>query len=462
MIFQHLVWLPIPALKCKRDCPDHFAEQIMFPFRTFLSLTVLLAGSPASFARNDAVKMAESFAVGQRSRVDFRVDLSGELNAPGKAGSRIELSGTAVLQYDERVLPADEPGTGKVLRIYRAVDFSRTLAGETQKQDIRLAVRRMVVLRSAEGKKAPFSPDGPLTFGEIDAVRVDLYSPVLVDGLLPAKAVRPGETWTASEAATLDLTGLDSLDGGKLTVEYVGPVRVGGRDRYRLAITGSIKGVSEDGPTRQAIDATAYFDPDENRLSYLSLKGTQELLDGSGKVVGKLTGRFTMNRSATRELGDDSVSRLDARLTAENTLLLYDNPDLGIRFVHPRHWRVGAVQGRQVTIEDPKGGGGILVTVESADRIPTPAAYQKEAVAFIESQKGKVFARGSFGRKDGFDRFTVEAELNGESCRMEYAVRKEATGGMTVAARIPASRVEAMLPDVNRILKDMSLTKAIK
>ena len=431
-------------------------------FRSVAVLCLFLTGGLPGLAQNDTVKMAESFAVGKRSHVDLRVDLSGELSAPGKAGTTIELSGTAVLQYDERVLPADEPGTGKVLRIYRAVDFSRNVAGETQKQEIRLAVRRMIVLRSAEGKKAPFSPDGPLTFGEIDAVRVDLYSPVLVAGLLPTKAVRPGETWPASDAATLDLTGLDSLDGGKLTVEYIGLVRIGGRDRYRLAITGSVKGVSEDGPTRQAIDATAYFDPDENRLTYLSLKGTQELLDGTGKVVGKLTGRFTMNRTATQELGDDSVARLDARLTSENTLLLYDNPDLGIRFVHPRHWRVGAVQGKQVTIEDPKGGGGILVTVESADRVPTPAAYQKEAVAFIESQKGKVFARGDVGRKDGFDRFPVDAELNGEKCRMEYAVRKDATGGITVAARIPASRVEIMVQDVNRILKDMSLTKAIK
>ena len=93
---------------------------------------------------------------------------------PGKAGQKIEIAGTSVLRYDERVLPTEEAGGGAVLRIYRDVNFSRTSAGETQKQEIRPAVRRMVVMRSAEGKKAPFSPDGPLTFGEIDAVRFQI------------------------------------------------------------------------------------------------------------------------------------------------------------------------------------------------------------------------------------------------------------------------------------------------
>ena len=427
-----------------------------------IPLLVLLFLTPFEFAfgQTDAVTMAERFTPGRRSRVDLRVELSGELSTPGKTGAKIEITGTSVLRYDERVLPTDETGGGAVLRIYRDVNFSRTIAGETQKQEIRPAVRRMVVLRSAEGEKAPFSPDGPLTFGEIDAVRVDLFSPVLVPGLLPTNAVRTGDQWTVSTPAALDLTGLEKIESGKLTAEFLGPVTISGANRYRISISGAVNGMSEDGPTRQAIDATAYFDPAENRLAYLSLKGTQELLDGSGKTVGRLTGRFTMSRNATTELNDDAVAKIAAKPTLENTLLLYDNPELGVRFVHPRNWRVGAVQGQQITVENPKAGGGILITVETEAKTPTADAYLKEAREFIAAQKGKVLAADKPRRMDSFDRFRIDAELNGEKIRMEYAVRVErGVGGVTFAARMPANRAGDLAADVERILKDLKRTK---
>ena len=43
----------------------------------------------------------------------------------------------------------------------------------------------MVVIKAGE-RKAPFSPDGPLTWGEIDVVRTDVFNPALVPGLLPS------------------------------------------------------------------------------------------------------------------------------------------------------------------------------------------------------------------------------------------------------------------------------------
>ncbi|MFO0935056.1 MAG: hypothetical protein U0798_00890 [Gemmataceae bacterium] len=428
--------------------------------RSLCLLCVWLLSAGWGFGQSDAATMAERFAPGSRSRVDLRVEISGEVTAPGKAGSKIDITGTSVLRYDERVLPTDEPGSHAVLRLYRDVDFTRTIGGETQKQEIRPSVRRMVVLRSADGKKAPFSPDGPLTYGEIDAVRVDLFSPVLVAGLLPMQAVKPGDRWTVETPATLDLTGLEKIESGKLTAEYVGAVVIGGAKKHRISVTGSISGLSEDGPTRQQIDATCYFDPDEKRLTYLSLKGTQELLDGNGKTVGRLTGRFTMNRNPTTELNDSSVGKISAKPTAEDALLLYDNPDLGVRFVHPRNWRVGAVQGQQITVEDPKAGGGILITIESEAKTPRAEAYMKEAREFIVSQKGKVLESSGPRRSDEVSRFRLDAEINGEKVRMEYAVRVDrGIGGLTFAARIPAKQTRDLVADVERILKDLKRTK---
>jgi hypothetical protein len=432
-----------------------------------IAIVGLAALTTSTVSAQDAVRMVERFDADQRTRVEMKVELSGQITLPAtakdKPGDIVPVTGFSLIRYDERPLPRDSADGDKTLRLYRTVDFRRTIGRQNQSQEIRPEVRRMVVIRSPQGKKAPFSPDGPLTFGEIDAVRVDLFAPVLIPGLLPAKAVAPGERWSVTEPAAQDLTGLEKIDDGKLTVEFVAPVVVDGRRQYRLSLTGTIRGVSEDGPVRHTIDGTVYFDPNAAMLTYLSLKGTQHLLDASGATVGSITGRFTMTRSASEsaELADAAVRRVETKPTAENTLLLYRNADLGVEFQHPRHWRVGAVQGRQITIECPSAKAGILLTVEPRQSTPTAAAFQKEATEFIGKQKGRVLKADPPRTAGAVDRFGLDAEIDGHSVRMEYAVSLTRDGGWTLAARLPAATAADHQADLNRILQNCKLTKTI-
>ena len=79
--------------------------------------------------------------------------------------------------------------------------------------------------------------------------------------------------------------------------------------------------------------------------------------------------------------------------TPENTLLLYDNEELGVRFLYPRGWRVGAVQGKQLTLDHARGGG-LLITVEPSAKIPSADDYLKETLGVLEKQKATVTATG--------------------------------------------------------------------
>src|SRR5207237_10057656 len=97
-------------------------------------------------------------------------------------------------------------------------------------------------------KKAPFSPDGPLTWGEIDVIRTDVFNPVAVPGLLPGGAVRPGQSWRVSAAAVAELTDMEKVDEGELTVEFLGVTTVDGRRLDELKLAGTIRGVIEDCP----------------------------------------------------------------------------------------------------------------------------------------------------------------------------------------------------------------------
>lgn len=434
-----------------------------------LSLAFVAAFTAVNLAggirADDAHSLAEKFDPGTTYRVEQKTELSGRLTLAkdGKVET-VVLSGRGSVVYDERVLVSDESDALKVVRQYRTFDVARNVGGREQAADLRPAVRRLVVLRSAKGK-SPFSPDGPLLWGEIDAVRTDPFASVLVPALLPAKPVAVNDTWPVAADAVGELTDLDKVTAGGFTMKLVGIVTLNGQKQARLSLTGSIRGIDDNGPCKHNLDGTAYFDLAESRLVYLSLKGTHELLDGSGKTTGTIEGRFTMTRTAAKEakeLSDAALKDVELKPTPENSALLYDNRELGVRFLHSRRWRVGAVQGRQVTLDGPNGAG-ILLTIETAKSLPSSAEFLRESTAFLEKSAKKVAVVQKVTRvanSPAIDRFALTATANEEAIRMEYAVLANADGtGTTVAGRLPDADATELGKDLDRILRSLAVGK---
>ena len=426
---------------------------------------------PANAAAQEAVVLAESFKPGHAYSVDVQVKISGKLSLTtekGKPPQLVPVEGASRLQYDERMLAPDDADSQKAARAYREVVFKRIVGSNAQEAGIRPSVRRMVVIRSKSGR-APFSPDGPLTWNEIDLVRTDVFNPAAIPGLLPTIAVKPGQSWKATAAAVAEITDMQQVEEGGLAVEFSGLTTLAGKAAAKLRISGTVRGVNEDGPSRQKLEGTAYLLTESGIVAYLSIKGTHELLDGAGQTVGAIDGQFIMTRIALKEppadLADNSLRGLSMKPDAENTQLLHDDAKLGVRFLYPRGWRVGAVQGNQVTLDHSKLGGGILITVEPASRVPAVADYQKEVTAFLQKEKAKVTValqplrvRPEPGQ---LDRFALEAEFEKETARMEYAVLKQPDGGITVAARLPSATATDLRPDVERVIRSLSVTKKI-
>lgn len=417
------------------------------------------------------VTLSEPFKPGHTTKIDVRVKVTGKLALPttekGKAGQLVTVTGTSKLSYEERVLAPDDDAALKTVRAYREVEFERTVGELKQDAGIRPSVRRMVVIRAGT-RKAPFSPDGPLMWGEIDVVRTDVFNPALIPGLLPPGAVKPGQTWKASAATVAELTDMEKVEEGAITVEFVGVTKVAERRVARLKLSGTVRGVNEDGPNRQKIDGTAYFDLDGGFLSYLSVRGTKDLLDGKGQTVGVVEGQFALTRApiakVPADLSDAGLRDLDLKPGAENTLLLYDNPQLGVKFLHPRGWRVGAVQGKQLTLDHARGGG-VLLTVEPPAKVPSADDYLKEVQSDLKKQKATVTATEAPKRLRAepvqLDRFALDATIGDNKFRLEYAVLKQSDGGATVAATLPAADAD-LRPEVARIVRSLSVTKAIE
>lgn len=435
------------------------------------ALAVLLLASLGGRVVAQEVTLSEPFKPGHTTKVEIQVKLTGKLALPstekGKPGQLVTIAGTSKLGYEERLLQSDDAALLKTVRAYREVEFERTVGEAKQDAGIRPSVRRLVVIKAGE-RKAPFSPDGPLTWGEIDVVRTDIFNPALIPGLLPTNPVKPRQSWKASAAAVAELTDMEKVEEGAITVEFQGVAKANGKQLARLKISGTVRGVNEDGPNRQKLDGNAYFDLESGILTYLSVRGTKELLDGKGQTVGVIEGQFAMTRTPVAkmppDLSDAALHDLDLKPGTENTLLLYDNADLGVRFLYPRGWRVGAVQGKQVTLDHARGGG-LLITVEAPAKVPAADDYLKETLAVLEKQKATVTATEKPVRVRAepvlLDRFALEATIGADKLRLEYAVLRQTDGGVTIAATLPAADAD-LRPEVTRIVRSLSVTKKIE
>lgn len=431
-------------------------------------LTLLAAGL---FARaEDAVRPVEKAPPGSEFRVESRSSIAGELFIPtakDKPPEKVKVTGKSELVYFERALAVDpKEADHKALRVYEEFKFTKTTGDRTDETFLRPAVRRLVIQKQG-AKKSPFSPDGPLLWAEIEAVRTDLVVQALA-GLLPGQPVRPGDSWKAADAAVVELTDMDRVTKGELTctldkVEVLGP-----RQLAQVSFRGTLDGVNEDGPTRQELSGRLTADLGAECITFLEVTGAHILLDGAGKEVGRITGTYNLVRrraSGHADLADEALKGLELDPSEANTRLLYDNPALGIRFAHSRNWRVVRTNGRQVTL-DESNGAGLLITLEAADQVPMVARFKEEAIKELQQRGGRLTSSTQPVKiGEGVERITLDAEIGEgrkkDEVTMDYIVVRRENGGATLAARVPARQREARMKELERLARSFQVTRRL-
>jgi hypothetical protein len=419
-----------------------------------------LAAFPLLAQDQQPVHLSEAFAPGYQYHVSCRVNIAGTLYVVDGKDKQLALTGSSAIEFDERVLTEKDKRVDKTIRVYRKLDFERKVGDHRQQSSLRPAVRRMVILRHNQFE-VPFSPEGPLTWAEIDLVRTDVFTPALA-GLLPTGAVKPGDRWQADLMALKELTDLERIDEGGLTCTLDSFTTLVGSRQARVGFQGTIRGVGEDGSARHQLEGQFYFDLTSNHLSYLHVKGTHFLLDKNGQPQGQVEGTFVLTReplTQARELTDDDVRGLTLEPNEENTLLLFEQADLGVRFVYPRRWRVAGVSGKQIALDENRGNG-LLLTLETTAKLPTGPQFQQEARGWLTQQKANVFRmEQSRTLAAGLDGFAVDAEINKQRIVLDYYVLRQNQGGATAVARLAPADLINLRKDVDRIIKSVQLTK---
>jgi hypothetical protein len=263
------------------------------------------------------------------------------------------------------------------------------------------------------------------------------------------------------------LTDLEKIEEGKLDCRLERIVVSGKRRLARVTFNGTVRGVGEDGTVRHRLQGTYHFDLTAGFLADLTLTGTTALLDADGKEAGRIEGRFVMMRelgNKGEELSDKAMKGVKVDPDAENTLLLYDNSALGLRFVYPRRWRVAQEMGAQVAL-DAGDGSGLLITVDPLERVPSSADFMTESRQWLQKQKAKLLKVYSARRLRAtplLEAFALEAEMGGQKVWMDYYIARQITGGATLAARLIQADLANLRKEVDRIARSVVITKKIE
>jgi hypothetical protein len=214
------------------------------------------------------------------------------------------------------------------------------------------------------------------------------------------------------------------------------------------------------------LNGRIYFDLESSHIAYLTLTGKQFFLDKDGKPTGTIDGTLTITRQArinSPKLSDDAIRNVTLTDGKDNTLLLFESEELGVRFLYPRSWHVARTERGQVMIDANRGNGnGILLTVLPAKEVPSAVQYTKENEQFIRDQQGKIFGAQPARRVQAnpeVDYFGFEAELKGQRIELDYYIVRQASGGATLAARLVPEDIKDLRPEVERIARSVVVSK---
>jgi hypothetical protein len=439
---------------------------VMPALLVIMAVTVPSPGSipeqPQPISQNQVV-MRETMQSGMTLEIKTNVSLTGNMGGLDKNGQKVTetaIKATGSTHYRERVL---EFGKGNepvvAVRLCRTATLEKRIDSQAQRIVLRPAVGRVVV-RHENNHNTVFSPDGPLMVSELDMLRSDPFTPML-RGLLPSGAVKQGDQWPASAEATSELTGVNPIQSGGLacTLSEVKSTADGAVARVRMA--GSFNGPTDQGPTRMNIEGHFIFDLDARLITRLVLDGTSEILSGEGNVIGKLQGRYELDRRPAIDdpkLTDTGLAGVELKPTPGSTSLLYESVDLGVRFRYPRNWEITSAKKNLIQL-DEETGGRMHVTIDPSPPA-TSAKLRSELLTWLESQKAAVKVASSpekiaLTSTLAAERFSIRATLGQKPKEWNYLVVRANDRAATLAVNLLEERADVLRGDINSVAQSI-------
>lgn len=409
----------------------------------------------AALARaQQKITLREQYREGDLYQVESSTEQTGVLDTvpdPKQPNmpKRLTKSGKAKSNYLEKVLSIDgEQLAVKTIRKYLSLEAEQKIGSDSSQARLRPQVQHVVLDRKTS-QAVTFSPDGPLLLGELEQARTDVFLPKLA-GLFPKQPVSQGDTWKAGVDATRELTDLQSIDSGSLNCVFSA---LEGDHFAIIKFDGMVTGVTPTGNNQQTIQGSFRFDIKAGRLITLKFEVTSVLMDKDRKRVGDVWAQYQMTR---KPAGDQSLNTTGMSLEAseENTLLLVQEPRLGLELVHSRRWVPRPLNDKSWIIDGPSSSG-LTIQFEPASNIPQAQVIRRQIEETLAKTVQNLKPLPDPAGWAETQRMSWSGVQNGKDYVFEYFLFKQGSKGAIIAGRYFAPEAGLAQKDAERMVKGL-------
>ena len=400
------------------------------------------------------ITLREKYQEGELYLVEASTEQKGDLDVVPDARQpnlpkRLSKTGKAKSQYLEKVLTVDvDQLANKTIRKYLVLEAEQKIGNDSTQAKLRPQLQH--VLLDRKGSQAvTFSPDGPMLIGELEQIRTDVFLPRLT-GLLPKQDVVPGNSWKATNEAVQELTDMQKVDSGSLNCVFS---QMETADIALIKFDGQVTGATPTGSNQQTIQGNYRFDLKAQRLVALKFEVTSILMDRDRKRVGDISAVYSMTRkpAPSQTLATTGMT-LEA--SEENTLLLVQEPRIGLEMVHSRRWVPRPVNDKSWIIDGPSGSG-LTIQFEAAGTIPQAEAVRKQIEATLGKSVQNLKPLPDPAGWADVQRLSWTGAQNGKEYVFEYFLWKQGSKGAIIAGRYFAPEANLAQKDVERMIKGL-------
>jgi hypothetical protein len=250
----------------------------------------------------------------------------------------LKLKAEATLKYRERRLPGAgrESAALRSVRYFEEADASIEVSQQTTSSRLRDA-RRLIVAEGRRDGVLSYSSAGPLTYNELQLLRVPGDSLAAV-ALLPPKEVEPGEKWRADSWVVQMLTATEAVLKSDLSCELVS-VESG---VAKVSFTGNVEGATDGASATVGVTGHYLFDIAKKHLKHLELTQTEKRSVGPVSPGMDVTAKMVLDRAPTNiaaPLDDALLDKVPLEPEPARLLLSFASP-WDARFFYERQWHV--------------------------------------------------------------------------------------------------------------------------
>jgi hypothetical protein len=307
----------------------------------FLSCCALAWNDAAAAQSGDKHTLAAQHRPGELTRVQVALQVGGDVKLVDEGGKALTLpmSVVANLGYDEALLAVTP--SGQPARSVRYYDDARAVI-KIEKGGERPAFndsRRLIIAERKDNSPCLlYSPSGALAREELDLIDVPGGTLVL-DDVLPGRALAVGESWKLTDTTLAALLCLDAVSFSDVE-SVLGEVKDGLAD---VAAGGNVSAAIGGVSTEIQLKIKYKFDVSLRRITMFAMLIKEKRavghvgpgLDTVAKVLMKIT-PITVSGTLNRDL----VRRLPTSTTAELLDLGYMPRGRQYRFQYDRRWFV--------------------------------------------------------------------------------------------------------------------------